>query len=75
MVRKQRPGIAPHFALRYNLPQPLQEIIAILFIVKNLSTLDPTRNNMMQRPGRIYSGLSRHDPRLTCLKAPVNIKM
>ena len=75
MVRNQRPGIAPRFALRYNLPQPLQEIIAILFIVKYLSTLDTTRDNVMQRPGCIYSGLSRHDPHLTYSKVPVNIKI
>ena len=62
MVGKQRPGLAPRFALRNDPLQPQQEIITSLFVTENLTSLNAASDDVMQRPGGIYSGLSRHAP-------------
>ena len=62
MVGKQRPGKTTRPSLRDGPLQPLQEIITIRFVAENLAPLMAAPDNVMQRPGGIYSSLSWHAP-------------
>ena len=75
MIGKERPGIAPSLALRDDPLQPLQEIITILIVTENLASLDAAPDNVMQRPGCVYSGLSGHALLISETADIVNMKI
>ncbi|MCU0558486.1 MAG: hypothetical protein MUF67_14435, partial [Desulfobacterales bacterium] len=60
MVGKQGPGVTLRFALGDDLPQAPQEIVTVLVVAKDLAALDSPRDDMVQRPGRIYPGFPWH---------------
>ena len=48
------------FTFRQHETQPIQKISPIEIIEKNLSSIDPPHDDMVQRSGCVYAGFSRH---------------
>ena len=60
MVGNQRPGKTARLGLLEHPAQPLDKIIAVLVVGKDLFALDTLDNDMMQRSGGVDAGLSGH---------------
>jgi hypothetical protein len=58
---ESRANLTPLLGLFNNAANPIQEIIPVPFIPKDLRTLNPSGNNVMQSARGIYPGLARHD--------------
>ena len=60
MAGKKRPCKTAGFGFLYNLPEPVQKIIAIWPAFKNLRLFNSPYDDVLQSSRRIYSRFSRH---------------
>jgi hypothetical protein len=64
MIGDKRPAKTTGIGLLKNSANPVQKIIPVSVVLKDIRTLNPTCYDMMQRTRRIYSRLSWHDKHL-----------
>ena len=75
VVWNQGPSVAARLTLPDNPSQPIQEIITVPGVAKNLPALQATRDDVVKRPRRIYSGLAWHNSAYLAYPAScVNVK-
>ena len=74
MIRNKRPAKTDGISLLNNSANPIQKIIAVSVVPKDLRMLNPTGYDVMQRTRRIYSRLSWHDKHLAYQLLFVNCK-
>ncbi len=60
MVGDQGPGITRRSGCLQDSTQPFQESVAIGVVSENIAPFDSPTYDVMQRAGRVDSGLSRH---------------
>jgi hypothetical protein len=64
MIRDKCPAKTTRIGLLNNPTKPIQKIIAVSVVPKNLRTFDSPDDNVMQSSRRIYPRLPRHNKRL-----------
>jgi Pyruvate/2-oxoacid:ferredoxin oxidoreductase gamma subunit len=62
MVADQCPRIAIRLELAEQIAETIQKTFPVGIVQKNLLTVDPAGNHMMQRARRIDSRFTWHDP-------------
>jgi hypothetical protein len=60
MVRDEHPCVTAGFDLWQEFRKALQEILTVPFVHEDFSTLYPPHHDVVQDPGRVQTGLSRH---------------
>jgi hypothetical protein len=61
MIGNQSLGKTPRIGLPNNPAKPIQEIIPVRFIPKDLTTFNPLGDNVVQSTWCIYPRFARHD--------------
>ena len=64
MIGDKRPAKTTRISFLNDSTKPIQKIIPVSVVLKDIRTLNPTCYDMMKRPRRIYSRFSWHDRRL-----------
>jgi hypothetical protein len=60
MIGEKRPSKASCTGLEQEIGEPVQEILAVCVIPKNLSAFNSADDNVVKGAGGIYSSFSRH---------------
>jgi len=74
MVGYQRPRKTSGLGLLNNCPKPLQKVVPVCVVFKNIRPFNPADNDVMQGSWRIYSGLPWHDKQIASRILYVNLK-
>jgi hypothetical protein len=60
VIRHKRPRKTGSFTVGQDSAESIQKIIPVGIIEKNLSSINPPHNDMVQRSWGVYAGFSRH---------------
>ena len=73
MIWHKHPRKAGRVGFNHKRTQAVKEGFAIQIVLEKSLSFDPADHQMVKPPGKVYPGLSRHDPTLSNPKQPVNL--
>jgi hypothetical protein len=74
VICHKRPRKTPGFTVGQDTAKPIQKIITVGIIEKNLSSINPPHNDMLQRSWGVYTSFSRHGNQVSNNSTFVNRK-